>query len=242
MAVWHNRRDPRLEAFIAEELEESLEEGTILTGRFSGHVESDDPRVEDVVDEFDDLALAEAVAWARARAPMVLVRVGLSTHYDAGTVPWGIEGARPWPDGGLAVERRAGVGDRPGRWLARGWYTTLDVDDRLLVEAARDAIASDRRAANPQVEIPEGTSRGRDRLRRPRSSYEPAPALTFEVTAATRTEALARARQVGDAALERLRGPIGEGDFYLGELRSCGDGETRSGQQRRLRLRFRRGA
>jgi hypothetical protein len=76
-----------------------------LTGRFSGHLEDGQGLGEAV----HDLPLAEALAWARARAARVLVRYGEQpdVHFSAGREP--LPGVPTWPpdDLGPLVHRRS---------------------------------------------------------------------------------------------------------------------------------------
>jgi hypothetical protein len=61
--------------WIAEDTEPT-EDGEYLTGRFYGHVDDGDR----IADAFEDLSLDEAVAWGRARADRVLIRIGHGRH------------------------------------------------------------------------------------------------------------------------------------------------------------------
>src|SRR4051812_6268919 len=76
------RRDERV-VFIAEEEADAqdLSGDRWLLGTFEGHVET----ACGMGPEFCGLAAEEAIAWGRARASRVLVRLGDSDYYSAGT-------------------------------------------------------------------------------------------------------------------------------------------------------------
>ena len=90
--------------YIAED-EEAVVAGDdsdhFLTGRFYGHLDKGNR----IWDEFEDLSLEEAVAWARERADRIVVRVGYGPAYAIG---FESESRLPWPRNGLAepVRRR----------------------------------------------------------------------------------------------------------------------------------------
>jgi hypothetical protein len=90
------------------------------------------------------VAAAAAVAWGRARADRVLIRVGDAPEYrSAGTTP--VEGLEPWR--GIEPGRRRSrgyehldlVADEPIAWTVRIDART-EVDGQRLAEAARAAM------------------------------------------------------------------------------------------------------
>ena len=103
--------------FIAED-EESVFTGSdvdhFLTGRFYGHLDTG----RNVADEFEDLPLEEALAWARERADRIVVRIGYGPTYAIG-----FESASrlPWPREGVAAPTRRRTPDEE-------WKDRTDTD------------------------------------------------------------------------------------------------------------------
>lgn len=102
-------RRSRSVVFIGEDDERVDVEGSVfgdwyLTGRFSGFRDTGASRV---TQQFEDLSLDEALAWARERADRIVVRIGHDAHYVIGGEP--DEHHLRWPAGGIAppVRRRA---------------------------------------------------------------------------------------------------------------------------------------
>ena len=92
---------------IAEE--EDLDDIYMLTGLFYGHHERDD---EIAGEEFEGLTAEEAIAWGRARAPVVLIRTGASGIYlSAGHE--NPDGDPVWPPPDLRLGRRRIPGFEP---------------------------------------------------------------------------------------------------------------------------------
>jgi len=90
----HVRKDQRMRdvVFIAED-EDPGEDGWYLTGRFSGYLDTGR-----MADSFEDLELEEAIAWGRARAERVLVRIGYGRHVPAADVAGVAVARRRTPD------------------------------------------------------------------------------------------------------------------------------------------------
>lgn len=101
---------------------EDFDDWSILTGRFTAHVESDD----DLYEEIEEVSADEAIAWGRERAAVVLIRTGESDYYSAGAEnPHDLP---EWPPPDLHLGRRRmkgfeamdnGKDDAPVLWDVR---------------------------------------------------------------------------------------------------------------------------
>jgi hypothetical protein len=95
---------------VLTEDEQYDDHGILWTGRFSGywHVPADEDAPESELVEMERVAhleIDEALAWARARAPVVLVRPGDSDYLSAGDEP-SPDYEAPWPGDHVRFEPR----------------------------------------------------------------------------------------------------------------------------------------
>jgi hypothetical protein len=168
-------------AWIAEDLDRR--EAMMLTGRFSGYIETGD----EVVESFDDLSADEAIAWGRERAAFVLIRTGDGDYHSAGDLNPDPERFPRWPPSGLRLERR-----RPHGFEA---LDNTEDDPPVLWDVRIDASPFgdlDARAFYDKVRAHPAT---RD-VQAPAPGY-PAASAAFLVQTATEREA----REIGDAIL-----------------------------------------
>src|SRR4051812_20764045 len=114
--------------FIGEDVDD--EDIYVLTGRFTAHWESDDGRQH--LDGPQGVSAAEAIAWGREHADVVLIRLADSdVHHSAGVrqpapTPEDNEDCPVWPEG-TQVERRRRSGmehldvvtEEPSPWEVR---------------------------------------------------------------------------------------------------------------------------
>lgn len=75
---------------------EDIEHHWVLTGRFSGHLE----RGDELVERFSDLDAEQAIACGRARADVVLIRLGDGDYRSAGRRNPSPERFPTWPPAG----------------------------------------------------------------------------------------------------------------------------------------------
>jgi hypothetical protein len=192
--------------FIAEDI--ASDDVYLLTGRFSAHWEaSDGPEHRDGP---EGVPVEEAIAWGRARADVVLVRLADEDfHYSAGTrQPLPVEGDDEdfpvWLDGKRVARRRMPgmehfdlASDEPIAWQVRfprrvsARLAERDAD-RLLEAVARDADISE-----PRCEV----ERGRDRAD---------VVLRSIVCARTHAEAMMRVLDIEARSMERVPYPVEE--------------------------------
>jgi hypothetical protein len=115
-------------------------------GRFSAHVEYDEPGPFCFMNGPCETTVGEAVAWARGHARRVYVRLG-DRHFSAGDEP--IKDLPPWrPPAEPQLESAATESSvrRPWTIAARtGWYRpdAADVSCRLAEAVNRDSRAAD---------------------------------------------------------------------------------------------------
>lgn len=170
-----------------------------FTGRFSAHVE-DDPGLGD---EADDLGAASAVAWGRARAGRVLLRIGEDEHCSVGDEPIPGEAHLAGPDELPPTPRRR---PRDEAWKDRGtvageieWIVPLHCSpEPWRVEHGRVHAEVERMVARSA-----GAKPPRHRRRRRRGiSVEPVIGFEVFVTAPNRELAV-------EAAIARCEVPAG---------------------------------
>jgi hypothetical protein len=176
----------------------------MLTGRFSGHVET----VDGLGETCEDLPVDEAIAWARERADVVLIRTGDGDYHSAGEL--NPKQLPPWPPVGLRLGRR-----RP-----RGFEALDNAADHppvlwdVRVEASL-AGNVDARPFNDKVKLHPA---GRD-TQAPAPGYPPASAA-FLLEAATQKQAQEIAEAIaGEAVQAQLHATTGagpEGAFTYG--------------------------
>jgi hypothetical protein len=90
--------------FVSEESDVDFE--TMVewwTGRFFCSLQGPGSVFEDGPSE---VTVDEAIAWGRKRAGRVLVRVGSDDHYSAGSDLIKGTAVKPWPAGGISLDRR----------------------------------------------------------------------------------------------------------------------------------------
>jgi len=121
--------------FIAE-AEEPEEDGWYLTGRFSGYLDTGR-----MADSFEDLPLADAIAWGRARADRVLVRIGYAPHVPASEVEGLALAPRRVPDEAWKDRTEA---DPPITWDVQVLLSPPDpfADDSAVVAALASAAGA----------------------------------------------------------------------------------------------------
>jgi hypothetical protein len=131
------------------------------SGRFRGYIDLG----TGVGDEIEDAGIDEALAWARERATVVLVRVWDSDYFSAGERNPNPDRYREWPPDGLDLRPRRPRGlealdnteaDPPALWDVRlGADPAVDLSAfRLVVEADQRTIpVPDERRDQPQHEI-----------------------------------------------------------------------------------------
>ena len=212
--------------FIAEEEDSSFTGAgfdRFLTGRFEGHLEQGDR----VAGSFEDLALEEALAWARERADEIVLRVGYEDVYAIGFEPGDDVDARPWPEGGIEAPVRRRTPDEAwkdrtdadpdARWEATIALTPPPPPEGFMEErrepgwdAVVEAVAGELGAAWSAENIDGWMAEMRAAARRARrsptgeagwaTSFTRAYAVTFGVLAPT----AARAREAAAARLPEL--------------------------------------
>jgi hypothetical protein len=170
--------------YVAEEEEhaDDLSDDRWLLGTFEGHLDGG----RGIAEEFRGLSAGEAIAWARARAARVLIRLGDGGYYAAG------EKAGPdepiWPPANLPplVRRRP----ESERWKDRSetdppieWVVPLLVVPPRFPASSEDIDEAMRVAAEAAgVEPPRPLGE---------TGYEPGEGVPFRVLARTRNEAVA---------------------------------------------------
>ena len=194
--------------FIAEQ-EDAVFTGSqhdhYFTGRFGGYLDKGDR----VWDSFDGLALEEALAWARARADRIVVRVGHGLRYAIGFAP---DSALPWPADGLEPPARRRTPDE-------AWKDRTDADPDATWQAT---IALAPPAGGAGRASPPGVGRDRRVRRRAASSdvddRQPRRLVRRQARSRATSASLAHRRgRMGDHAHPRLRdrtdrsGPHGRG-------------------------------
>ncbi len=191
--------------WIAEEVER-CDDGTYLLGTFHGHLDDGAAPPE----EFAGLTVDEAIAWGRARARRVQVRLGSGGYHSAGVEP--SPGCPPWPPADLPplVRRRTpeqawkdrSEADSPIEWAVDVWLTPSRLDpaelpsmDRAVAAAARSAGASgwDRAELDGHLADIEAARRkaGPDEDVGWFSYHRPAYRVRLQVGAATHARAIA---------------------------------------------------
>jgi hypothetical protein len=141
----------RAVVWIAED-ERHDDDGRILLGTFSGYLGGGD-RVEET---FEGLAVDAAIAWGRARAERVYIRLGSGEYHSAGADP--ARGRPRWPPPALPplVERRPpgeawkdrGASDEPIEWRAAVWLTPpWTIENPTAARASWEAALSEIAAA-----------------------------------------------------------------------------------------------
>ena len=140
----------RAVVWIAED-ERHDGDGRILLGTFYGYLEGGDRGEE----AFEGLTVDEAIAWGRARAERVNIRIGSGGYHSAGAA----RGGHPrWPPPDLPqlVERRPpgevwkdrAVSDESIEWRAALWLTPpWTTDDPAVARASWEATVSEIAAA-----------------------------------------------------------------------------------------------
>ena len=199
-----SRRDGTV--WIAEDLEPG-DDGLFCTGTFRAHLDRDDA----VADSIEEVSADEAIAWGRARADRVYIRLAESDYFAAGAVE------HPefpgWPPRDLPPLVRRRVSNE--RWKDRtpdDASIEWQVDVRLLPHwvgpdlrsrraewcATVSEIAERAGAASWSSEPLDGFLRDAERASDRDSNafytpHEPALTLTFRVHASTMAEAAADA-------------------------------------------------
>ena len=171
--------------YIAEEEEhaDDLSADRWLLGTFEGHLDGG----RGIAEEFRGLSADEAIAWARARAARVRIRLGDGEYYAAGAETKPDEPI--WPPAHLPplVRRRP----ESERWKDRSeadppieWVVPLQVVPPRLPASSEDIdrarrVAAEAAGAEPPKPLGKGTG------------YEPVEGVPFRVSARTRKESIA---------------------------------------------------
>jgi hypothetical protein len=139
--------------WISEDEDTYEPEGGMLLGTFSGHLDAGGSAP---ADEFEGLTAEEAIAWGRARADRVYIRLGRSGSYSAGARKSREFPAWPPPDLPPLVRRRPPEeewrdrteADDPIPWrvdvhlVPPNWDTAELADERARWEATVAAVAA----------------------------------------------------------------------------------------------------
>jgi hypothetical protein len=114
-------------------------------GRFSAHVEYDEPGPFGFMIGPHDATAGEAVAWARHRAPRVYMRLG-DQHFSAGDEP--IDGLAPWrPPAEAQPEVAATESSGPRRFTVAAGTVWFRPDRSEVARRLAEAVNRDPRAA-----------------------------------------------------------------------------------------------
>jgi hypothetical protein len=106
-------------AWIAEDVDYDYDlGGWAFTGTFDASVQTD----EEILEEADGVSLDDALAWARARSPRVMIRYGYSGYFSAGEES--VPDAPPWPPPDLPEFVRRRTPDE-------GWKDRTDADPSI---------------------------------------------------------------------------------------------------------------
>jgi hypothetical protein len=189
------RMGPRAPAdgvvWISEDIDYA-EDGSYLTGRFYGHL--DRGRVSD---EFEDLSLEEAVAWGRARAQRVLIRIGYGRHVPVDDADLTPPVRRRTPDEEWKDRTEA---DPPIAWAAEVLLSPPDPEARQdgVVAAVAEAAGA-RWDSEPLDGWVRDLRAARRRLREGKggswiTEWSPSYRLRLTVEASTHDQAVATAR------------------------------------------------
>jgi hypothetical protein len=176
--------------FVGENFD--LDDAFRLTGLFSAHWE--DPGGDAYLQGPAEVPVAEAIAWGRERAPVVLVRLGDDDeHYSAGEKQPD-ETIRIWPPDGLIVRARpfGSALDGSEQVVTYALASTIR-GDALPLERVRAALENDPQVGDVGVEP---ASKGSVEVR-------------YEVRAARSIEALARGEEKLERVLEELAAVTG---------------------------------
>jgi hypothetical protein len=203
----------RGEVFLAENQEDEPGGAVIFLGTFSGY---HDAGPDGIVGEISDLSAEEAIAWGRARASRVWIRLGESDYFDASEVP--VEGEPRWPPPELPeLTRRRPPGqewrDRPEDAEPIRWRVTLHLIpselvrspsfdatvEGIAIQAGAEWTADSMEAALAEIHRQDLAGEGRSGWV---TYHRPGYRLTMQVTAPT-------ARAARRAALDLVSAPAG---------------------------------
>lgn len=179
------------EVWIAEDSDDD-DVGPLFSGRFSVHWE----RGGRIEASFHDLGGDEAVAWARERCRVIIVRVGENAHYSAGEVNPDCLPSWPPPAEDLVRPRRPRgfeALDNTEESPAVLWDVRVQIHGEGDAVHFRAAVLDDRVAIDAVAPAP---------------GY-PAASAMFLVRASTVHQARGLAEEVCDRAVGRQPGPFG---------------------------------